>query len=447
MNNEAFTALAEDLSGEVVLPGDETYEEHRHVFSRKGEPAAVVRCHGTDDVRRAVLFAREQGLEVSVRSGKHSLAGFGTSRGGLVIDLSPMNAVELLDAEHHRVRVAPGAVWSEVAAFLQGHGLAFSSGDTASVGVGGLLLGGGIGWTARADGLALDNMTAAELVTADGRVLRASAGENPELFWALRGGGGNFGIVTSFEITARPLARVRYGKAVYPGAEAAQVLKGWARHMRGAPDALMSHVTLFPTRGDTPAPITVIFCYAGEDGDEAIAPLLELGTVESKTVDLVPVPQVLAPSGGLPPGWEPTVRSRFVPECGDAFIDAALEGAAAFRTLFLEFRSLGGAVNRVPEDATAFAHRGAEALMNTINMGTREENEAAAPALAAFWESLAPYVRGAYSNFLSEADEQDIAAAYPPATYARLRAVKRAYDPENVFSRNPNVKPGPAEQV
>ncbi|MEU6992299.1 FAD-binding oxidoreductase [Streptomyces sp. NPDC046465] len=438
---EACAALSAALSGEVVLPGDEAYESVRHVFSRKGEPAAVVRCRDTEDVRGAVLFAREQRLEVSVRSGKHSLAGFGTCRGGIVIDLSPMNGMELVDADRHRVRVAPGAVWSEVAEFLAGHGLAFSSGDTASVGVGGLLLGGGIGWMARADGLALDNMTGAEVVTADGRILWASAEEHSELFWALRGGGGNFGIVTSFEITARPLERVRYGKVVYPGAEAPAVLKGWARHMRQAPDELMSHVTLFPTRGGTPAPITVIFCYAGEGGAEAIDPLLALGTVESKNVDLVPAPKVLAPSGGLPPGWEPTVRSRFVPDCDDEFIDAALGGAGTFDTLFLEFRSLGGALNRVPADATAFAHRDCEVLMNTINMGTREANEAAAPALARFWESLAPHVRGAYSNFLSEAGEEDIAAAYPSATYARLQAVKQAYDPGNLFSRNPNVKP------
>ncbi|AYV33082.1 6-hydroxy-D-nicotine oxidase (plasmid) [Streptomyces sp. ADI95-16] len=444
MNSAAATALAESVSGAVVLPGDGDYEQVRNVFSHQGQPELVVRCLSTSDVQQAVRFAREQQLRISVRSGGHSNAGLSTDEGGIVIDLSLLNGIELLDSENHLVRVGPGATWSDVADRLQEHGLAFSSGDTTSVGVGGLLLGGGIGWLVRSSGLALDNVVAAEVVTADGRVLWASAEDNSDLFWALRGGGGNFGIVTSFEITARPCGLVHFGSISYPATEAAQVVKGWARYLRTAPDELTSHVALFPSFGGDPAPVTLLVCYAGDDAaaaDAAIAPLLELGTVESKDVNLVPYPSVLEVPGELPGDWQPTVRNRFVHTADDEFVDTLLDGAASFGTLFVELRSLGGAVGRVPAQATAFAHRDAELMVNTAKLGTREENLDAGAALTRFWESLAPYTRGAYSNFLSDLDADDLAAVYPPQTYARLQTVKDTYDPENLFSRNVNVAP------
>ncbi|MFJ9810807.1 FAD-binding oxidoreductase [Streptomyces sp. NPDC101158] len=444
MNPAAATALAQSLSGAVVLPGDAAYEQVRNVFSHKGSPDVVVRCTDAEDVRKAVAFAREQGLRISVRSGGHSNAGLSTDDGGIVIDLSGLDGIEVLDRESGLVRVGPGATWIAVARHLQEHDLAFSSGDTTTVGVAGNVLGGGIGWMVRSQGLALDNLVAAEVVTADGRLLRASADDNPDLFWALRGGGGNFGIVTSFEISAHSGGHVHFGSITYPAAEAAQVVKGWARYLRTAPDELTSHIALFPSFGGDPAPVTVLVCFAGEDpaaAERAIAPLLELGTVESKNIDLVAYPAVLEEPGELPGDWQPTVRNRFVGGVDDAFVDALLEGARSFDTLFVELRSLGGAAGRVPADATAFGNRDAELMVNTAKLGTRAENLEAAPALARFWESLAPYARGAYSNFLSELDADDLAAVYPPETLTRLRAAKDAYDPENVFSRNVNITP------
>ncbi|MTE22516.1 FAD-binding protein [Streptomyces sp. TRM43335] len=443
MNSAAATVLADTVSGTVVLPGDSAYEELRNVFSHKGAPEVIVRCDGTEDVRAAVLFAREHGLRISVRSGGHSNAGLSTDDGGIVIDLSRLNTVEPVDAGRGLVRVGPGATWIEVADRLQEHGLAFSSGDTTTVGVGGNLLGGGIGWMVRRTGLALDNLVSAQVVTADGRVVRADAEENADLFWALRGGGGNFGVVTSFEITAHPCGPVHFGSITYPADEAARVVKGWLRHMRTAPDELTSHIALFPSFGGDPAPVTVLVCHCGdaEAAEAAIAPLLELGTPEGKDIDRVPYPTILEEPGELPPDWQPTVRSRFVREAGDEFVDTLLEGARSFDSLFVELRSMGGAVGRVPADATAFAHRDAEVMINTAKLGTRAENLEAEPALARFWKSLAPYTRGAYSNFLSELDADDMAAVYPPSTYARLQKVKDAYDPENLFSRNVNVAP------
>ncbi|MYV67045.1 FAD-binding protein [Streptomyces sp. SID2131] len=444
MNSAAATTLAESVTGEVVLPSDAAYDDVKDIFVHKGRPDVVVRCHGAEDVRLALAFAREQGLRVSVRSGGHSNAGLSTDVGGLVVDVSPLNGVEVLDTERGLVRIGPGAQWGQVAGVLTEHGLAFSSGDTDQVGVGGLLVGGGIGWTVRSTGLAIDNLVAAEVVTADGRVLRASADEHADLFWGLRGGGGNFGVVTSFEVAAKTLPKVHFGSIVYPAAEAASVVKGWARAMREAPDELTSHVQLFPSFGGDPAPVNILVCYAGDDvaaAEAAIAPLLGLGTVESKDVNLVAYPDVLDQAGELPPDWEPMVRNRFARECSDELVDILLTGAASFDNLFVELRSLGGALGRVPAGATAFGHRDAEVMVNTAKLGPRVDNEAALPELTAFWSALAPFTEGAYSGFLSELDADDLAAVYPPETYERLRAVKDAYDPENVFSRNANVAP------
>ncbi|MFD7703187.1 FAD-binding oxidoreductase [Streptomyces caelestis] len=444
MNTAVAPTLAESVDGEVILPGDDAYEAHRDIFVHKGSPDVIVRCHSTEDVRRALSHARAEGLRVSVRSGGHSNAGLSTDDGGLVVDVSPLDGIDVVDAESGLVRIGPGARWGQVAQVLQEHGLSFSSGDTAQVGAGGLLLGGGIGWTVRSSGLALDSLVAAEVVTADGRVLRASADENADLFWGLRGGGGNFGVVTSFEVSARPLPRVHFGSITYPASEAASVVKGWVRAMREAPEELTSHVQLFPSFGGDPAPVIILVCYAGEDvtaASTAVAPLLELGTVEGKDINLVPYPDVLDQAGELPPDWEPMVRNRFVRECPDEFVDTLLTGARSFDNLFVELRSLGGALRRVPSDATAFAHRDAEVMVNTAKLGPRADHEAALPEISAFWKALAPFTDGAYSNFLSELDADDMAAVYPPQTYARLRAVKDAYDPENLFSRNPNVRP------
>lgn len=443
METGAMTGLKEAIRGEVVLPGDESYERLRNIFVHPGSPAVVVRCVDAADVCAAIRFARSEGLVLSVRSGGHSNAGFSTNNGGLVIDLSLINGVELVDPDRNVFRIGSGATWGEVARMLAPYGLAISSGDTTTVGVGGLLLGGGIGWMVRKHGLALDALVAAEVVTADGRVLRASAEENPDLFWAIRGGGGNFGIVTSFDVAAYRCGGVRFGTATYPAEEAAAVVKNWSRYLREAPVEITSTVAVYPGFGDAPPPVIITVCYAGdEDGAAAaIDPLLQLGTLLEQNIKPVPYAGVLEDPSELPPGWIPTVKSAFVPICEDDFIDTLITGARAFDTLFVELRSLGGAVRDVAPDATAFAHRDSEALVNTVLLGSVEDNRPLEPAFRSFWETLAPFTKGAYSNFLSAVRADDVVAIYPHETLARLRSIKSAYDPENLFNQNPNIEP------
>ena len=238
--SSALETLRRDFGGDIIEPGEAEYESARRTVLASGSPAHVLRPKNVGDMQAGVRFAARTGYLLSVRGGGHSYAGFGTNDGGLVIDLSRLANVEIIDKERHLVRIGGGATWGQVAAALAPHDLAISSGDTKSVGVGGLTLTGGIGWKVRKYGLALDNVAAAEVVTANGQVVHASAQENPELFWAIRGGGGNFGIVTAFEFVAHPTTDVFYGKIAFPAPEAATVLRGWADYLRTAPEELTS---------------------------------------------------------------------------------------------------------------------------------------------------------------------------------------------------------------
>jgi FAD/FMN-containing dehydrogenase len=245
MNPQLFAELNDRIAGEVIVPGSPTYDELRKVFNRAASPALIVRGQRTADLVTALGFAREHHLAVSVRSGGHGWSGLATNNGGLVLDLTRFNTVDVLDPEDHLVRIGAGARWGEVAKTLAAHGLAISSGDTNQVGVGGLTLGGGIGWMVRTHGLAIDSLHAAELITADGRILHISADAHPDLFWAIRGGGGNFGVVTSFDFFAQPCTAIVGGTVVYDMAEVESVLPGWASAMRVAPEQLNSTIVLF----------------------------------------------------------------------------------------------------------------------------------------------------------------------------------------------------------
>ena len=363
-----------------------------------------------------------------------------------MIGLSDLADVEIIDKERHLVRIGGGATWGEVAAALGPHGLAISSGDTKSVGVGGLTLTGGIGWKVRKYGLALDNVVAAEVVTANGEVVHASAQKNPELFWAIRGGGGNFGIVTAFEFAAHPTTDIFFGKIAFPASQAATVLQGWADYMRSAPEELTS-VAVFASPladgSDTPAEIYVAF--DGDDlefADQAIDPIRRLGTVIDDDIALKPYSDTLEDGGAPPPGIQFVVRSAFVDrESVPDIVHILAEARASEQPPVIAVRSVGGAVSRVPDDATAYVHRQAELMLVTITVGPKPAVEAARPALETIWEKLAPHVNGAYANFLTSATEEDAAAIYPAQTYKRLAAVKRRYDPGNLFARNHNVRP------
>ncbi|MDP9869314.1 MULTISPECIES: FAD-binding oxidoreductase [Streptosporangium] len=447
--SSAFEALRRDFGGDIIEPGAAEYTAASRSVLASGSPACVLRPRSVGDVRAAVRFAADAGLSPAVRGGGHSFAGFGTTDDGVVIDLSELANVEVIDKERHLVRIGGGATWGQVATALAPHGLAISSGDTKSVGVGGLTLTGGIGWKVRKYGLALDNVVTVEVVTAGGEVVQAGAEENPELFWAIRGGGGNFGIVTAFEFAAHPTTDVFYGRIAFPASEAAAVLQGWADHLRTAPEELTSVAEFAnPFAGGPEAPVEIRVAFDGDDPElaaQAIDPIRRLGTVIDDDVALKPYADTLVDGATPPPGIRLVTRSAFVDMASVPEVLRILtEAGAAERPPFIAVRSVGGAVSRVPDDATAYAHRQAELMFVTTVAGPQPLVEAARPALEAIWARLAPHVNGAYANFLTSAAEEDAAAIYPTHTYERLAAVKRQYDPDNLFARNHNVRPRPS---
>ncbi|TDD29423.1 FAD-binding oxidoreductase [Kribbella turkmenica] len=443
--SSALESIRRDFGGEVIEPGAAEYEAAARSVLVVGSPVCVLRPESVEDVQAAVRFAAGSGLRLAVRGGGHAFPGFGTNDGGVVIDLGRLASVEIVDAGRHLVRIGGGATWGAVAAALAPHGLAISSGDTKSVGVGGLTLSGGIGWKVRKYGLALDSLVGAQLVTADGSVVRAGATENAELFWALRGGGGNFGIVTAFEFAAHPTTDIFFGRMTFPAAEAATVLQGWAEYLRTAPEELTAIVTCAnPFAGGPEAPVEIHLAYDGDDADAAAAaidPIRRLGTVLEDAVVPTPAAEILQDGMTPPPGIRITTRSGFVAKESVAeALRILADVATSERSPVISIRSVGGAVARVPADATAYAHRQAELMIVTMTVGPAPVVEGARPGLDAIWSRLAPHVSGAYANFLTTATEEDVAAVYPAATYERLAAVKREYDPGNLFAGNHNIR-------
>jgi FAD/FMN-containing dehydrogenase len=444
--SSAIETLRREFGGDIIEPGAVEYESASRSVLASGRPAYVLRPWSAGDVQAGVRFAASAGLPLSVRGGGHGFPGFGTNEGGVVIELSKLADVEIIDHERHLVRIGGGATWGQVAAVLAPPGLAISSGDTKSVGVGGLTLAGGIGWKVRKYGLALDSLVAAEVITADGEVLHASAEEHPELFWAIRGGGGNFGIVTAFEFAAHRTTEVFFGKIAFPASEAGTVLQGWADYLRAAPEELTSTVEFAnPFAGGPEAPVEVHIAFDGDDSvraARAIDPIRRLGTVLDDDVARKPYADTLVDGATPPPGIQVVTRSAFVDkESVPEILQILTDIGASERSPFIAVRSVGGAVSRVPDDATAYAHRQAELMFVTTIAGPAPMVEAARPVLEAIWKRLAPHVDGAYANFLTGATEDDVAAIYPTETYKRLAAVKHRYDPDNLFARNHNVRP------
>ena len=453
---QAVFTLATRLRGKLILPEEADFDAARQVWNGTYDcrPALIVRCADVDDVIASVIFAREQEMDVSVRSGGHSMVGYGTNDGGLIIDLSNMKAFSV-DPEQRIAYLEPGLTWSEVANELQPYGLALTSGDTATVGVGGLLLGGGIGWMARKYGLALDHVRAVELVTADGEFLRASADNHSELFWGLLGGGGNFGIATAFEVDVHPAGTILGGAIVYDAAEAERILRGYAYHAAAAPDELTTQAMLViaPPLPVIPAdkqgmPVVVILvCYTGDlaEGEQAVAPLRALGVPIAEVLAPMPYPAFLSFNQmGEIRGLQHHVRSAFFQTLSDDLLHALVEAfrASMSTETLVQLRVLGGAMSRVAADATAFAHRDKQGLVLVNHLGPTFAD----PAMLAgrtqhIWQALQPYADGVYVNFLADEGQQRIHEAYPPATYARLAALKRRYDPTNLFRRNQNIKP------
>ena len=453
------------LQGELVEPDDAAYGQARAVWNGRADrqPALIVRCADAVDVAAAVAFAHDQNVPVAVRSGSHSIAGYSVCDGGVVIDLSRMKGIEI-DADRRVARVEAGLTWGEVAAATQPYGLAITAGDTATVGVGGLSLGGGIGWMVRKHGLAIDNMRSVEVVTADGRFLRASATEHAELFWGLRGGGGNFGIATAFEFDLHPAGMILGGAVLYDvsnAADAEDILRAYARIATDAPDELTTQAVLMQAppapfipveRQGTPS-VAIIVCYAGDpaEGEQVVAPLRRLGTPLADIIAPMPYSAIFALTAeGEVPGLRHYVRSLFMRTLDEGALRAlATESAATMSPgTLVQLRVMGGAMGRVPADATAFAHRDAEYAVMVTNFGPESEGDAARAARTErLWQALRPYASGVYVNFLGDEGESRIREAYPPATYDRLAALKAQYDPTNLFRLNQNIPPADAEAL
>jgi FAD/FMN-containing dehydrogenase len=439
--SSALTAVG--AVAEVLVPGDDGYAGTASALFADGTPDLVIRPHDAAGVVAALRYAARTGLAVTVRSGGHSMAGLSTSTDGMIIDTRRISGVRLLDPASGRVRVGAGATWGAVAAALRPHGLGLTAGDTSGVGVAGLTLGGGIGWMVRRHGLAIDSLAAVQLVTADGRLTGADAVEHADLFWALRGGGGNFGVATGFDFTAQPVTSVHFGEISYQAGDVPRLIAGWRDLMRASDEKLTTTLNLRPAMPGRPGSATLACCYASPDDGEAaraLRPFRALAPVASDSVRAMPYAEVLEDMTALPPGLRMELRNTFFTALDDARVAAVGEllagGGAA-----LSLRSLGGAVARVSRDATAFAHRDAEVMVAAAFLVPQPALPGMLAQALDRWAPVAALGSGAYVGFLGSAGPADVAAAYPPATYRRLAAVKRRYDPANVFRRTHNILP------
>ena len=423
--------------GEVLVDGDAGYADAGRVIVAQGRPSVVVRCTGAADVVAALRYAEAQDLPIAVRSGGHNAAGFGTNDGGVVIDVRPMDEVKVLADDV--VRVGVGATWGDVAARLGELGLAISSGDTASVGVGGLMAGGGIGWMVRKHGLAIDNVVSAEVVTADGSVRRVDAANEPELFWGLRGAAGSLGVVTSYDITAVRQPTVHFGTLLYPWTQTEQVLNSWAEYAVHAPAEVTTSLQLAPTMmADRQVPVAVMVCVAGDPA--LLEPLRNLGTLLTDKVAEVPYAEVFSDMS-MPADWRPRIRNGLFDMWWPDLTGRLLEARQQLPAMAMEIRALGGAFGAMPADATAFAHRDAQFMVNSVLMGTLEAQGSQPAEFDAFWQTLRP--NGAYVNFLSDPTDADLDSCYPESHRARLAALKQAVDPGHVFRSALSVPPRP----
>jgi FAD/FMN-containing dehydrogenase len=450
--------LASRIAGDVLLPSDEGYDEARAVWNGRFDPhpAAVVRCLTPGDVAGAIRFARSQNLPLSVRGGGHSYAGHGVHDGALTIDLSLMNGIEI-DAGGKRAVVGPGATWGAFDAAAQEHGLATPGGTVSTVGVAGFTLGGGSGYLSRKFGMGLDNLLSAEVVVADGRVVRASESENADLFWAIRGGSGNFGVVTSFEFRLHEVGpEVVVGQAYHPIDRAREVLRFYRELTADAPAELMLYafvlrvppVEPFPAEFHGQPTIALVGCYAGdlEAGEAAFRPVEQHGQPILAAVQRVPYVQAQqAFDAGMPKGLRWYSMTHYIPELSDEAIETFAERAESLRGPFtlLYFGREDGAVARVDPSATAFPHRDGAYGLHIFPGWTdpAEDGEMRAWAREVH-AAMAPYANGgAYVNLLPGDDPESAPAAAWCANLERLARVKAKWDPENLFRINHNVSP------
>jgi FAD/FMN-containing dehydrogenase len=447
LSSSEISEFAHSLDGHVVTSDDPGYDEARSVFNGmiSRRPLVIARVAGAADVVRCIEFAQQHKLPVSIRGGGHNVAGNAVADDGLVIDFTERHSVRV-DPSARAAIAEPGATWYDFDQASQGHDLATTGGLISSTGVAGFTLGGGIGWLVRKHGLACDNLVAADVVTADGSVRRASAKDDADLLWALRGGGGNFGVVTSYEFSLHPLQQVLGGVVLHPRDQAPALLRFYRDFVANAPDELTT-VFAFMSSPDGHPICGVAACYAGDlaDGEKVLQPLSNFGM---PIVDqLGPMPYTVlqtmldeaAPRGMLN-YWKADFISAITDDAIDAFVGAANTATSPLSQVHIHH--LGGAMAAVAPDATAFANREAPFVYNVIGMWPEPEGDEAGIGWGrAAFESLKPWSYGsAYVNFLGDDGHERVSSAYG-ANYERLANLKAVYDPGNLFRLNQNIVP------
>jgi FAD/FMN-containing dehydrogenase len=454
----SISKLRAECIGAVIGPDDAGYEEAATVsVGEPGRPAAIVRAGGVADVIRVVRLARETGLELAVRSGGHSAARHGTTDDGIVLDLGPMKAVET-DVAGRTVWAEAGLTASELTTEVGKHGLVIGFGDTGSVGIGGITTGGGVGFLVRKFGMTIDNLLAADVVTADGSLVRTDAEHEPDLFWAIRGGGGNFGVVTRFQFRLHELPSIVGGMLMLPATP--EVIAGFMAAAAAAPEELSAIANVMPAPPTPFVPaehhgqlvVMALMAYAGdtESGQRALAPFRSLATPIADLLRPMPYGELFPPED---PSYHPIAvnRTMFIDhvdtQVGRLILDRLEEHLRTTNAQMavVQLRPLGGAMARVPVDATAFAHRRSPIMANVAALvGAREDLPGHLPWLADFAAALDQGDPGAYVNFVGDEGAERVRAAYPGPTWSRLSAIKRRYDPTNLFHRNQNIPPASA---
>jgi FAD/FMN-containing dehydrogenase len=452
------TSLEVGFKGQLVHPEDAPYDDLRAVFNGMVDrrPALIARCVDVQDVAEAVRFARDAALPLAIYGGGHGVTGNAVCDDGVVVDLRPMKGVDV-DVEARTCRAEAGLTWGELDAATQEHGLAVTGGRVSTTGIAGLVLGSGSGWLERKCGFTVDNVISVEMVTADGQVVTASESENEELFWGTRGGGGNFGAVTSFEFRLHPVGPIVLGgMLMYPAPMAAAVLSNFRDVMASAPDEVGGGVALItaPPEEFVPEPVRgqpvvgVILCYAGsvEDGEEAMRPLREFGP---PAMDMVQPMPYLAVQRLIDPGNQKGLRNYWTAEFLTGVPDAAIETICRYHLskpsplTQIVLMPGGGAVARVPDDRMAIGQRQAPFNIHILSMWTDSaDDEANIVWTKEFGAAMKPFATGrVYLNFIGDEGEDRVKAAFGPETYARLQKLKQRYDAGNLFRLNQNIKP------
>jgi FAD/FMN-containing dehydrogenase len=441
--------LRGQVAGTVLLPGDAGYDDARRIHNGliDRSPAAIVQCTSPADAAAAIGFARGHGFELCVRGGGHNVAGRAVIDGAVMVDLSTMKGIEV-DAAARTVRAEGGVTWGELNEATGAHGLAVTGGVISTTGIAGLTLGGGIGWLMPKLGAVVDNVLSIELVTADGETITASAGENADLFWALRGGGGNFGVATSFTYALHPIAQVVGGRIAFPLPAAGDLFRFLRDFARDIPDELMLALAVANAPDGSGFKLgAVIVCHCGDEEQAMadLAPLLEYGEPVLKEVGPMPYPVMnTLIDGNYPKGALNYWKSAFFAELSDEVIDAAVSSFAEYPSTLggIIFEHFHGAITRIPEDATAWPHRHAGFnLVMTAEWTDPAQTDTMVAWTRETYAKLEPHAAGLrYVNYLDGDDSAATGSAFGP-NFARLRDVKRQYDPDNVFHNNQNIPP------